>query len=112
MAPGVRHNPVFGSPGEEFPPLHPCPAPLPNPPQTTLQKEMCTGKEKTWELTGALASLVAQRLKCLPPMRETQVRSKGWKWQPTPVFLPGESHRQRSLVGYSPRGHKESDTTE
>ena len=33
-------------------------------------------------------------------------------WQPTPVFLPGESHGQRSLVGYSPRGHKESDTTE
>ena len=34
------------------------------------------------------------------------------KWQPTPVFLPGESHGQRSLGGYSPRGHKESDTTE
>ena len=34
------------------------------------------------------------------------------KWQPTPVFLPGKSHGQRSLVGYSPRGHKESDTTE
>ena len=32
--------------------------------------------------------------------------------QPTPVFLPGESHGQRSLVGYSPRGRKESDTTE
>ena len=32
--------------------------------------------------------------------------------QPTPVFLPGESHGQRSLAGYSPRGHKESDTTE
>ena len=32
--------------------------------------------------------------------------------QPTPVFLPGESHGQRSPVGYSPRGHKESDTTE
>ena len=29
--------------------------------------------------------------------------------QPTPVFLPGESHGQRSLVGYSPGGHKESD---
>ena len=29
-------------------------------------------------------------------------------WQPTPVFLPGESHGQRSLVGYSPWGHKES----
>ena len=34
------------------------------------------------------------------------------KWQPTPVFLPGESHGQRSLVGHSPWGHKESDTTE
>ena len=32
--------------------------------------------------------------------------------QPTPVFLPGESHGQRSLVGYSPRSHKELDTTE
>ena len=34
------------------------------------------------------------------------------KWQPTPVSLPGESHGQRSLVTYSPWGHKESDTTE
>ena len=34
------------------------------------------------------------------------------KWQPTPVFLPGESHGQRSLVGYGAWGHKESDTTE
>ena len=33
-------------------------------------------------------------------------------WQPTPVFLPGESHGQRSLMGYSPGGHKESDTTD
>ena len=32
--------------------------------------------------------------------------------QPTPVFLPGESHEQRSLVGYSSWGHKELDTTE
>ena len=32
--------------------------------------------------------------------------------QPTPVFLPGESHRQRRLAGYSPWGHEESDTTE
>ena len=37
-----------------------------------------------------------------------------WKraWQPTPVFLPGESHGRKSLVGCSPRGRKESDTTE
>ena len=34
------------------------------------------------------------------------------KWQPTPVFLPGKSHGRRSLVGYSPWGRKESDTTE
>ena len=34
------------------------------------------------------------------------------KWQPTPVFSPGESHGQRSLVGYSPWGHKELDRTE
>ena len=33
-------------------------------------------------------------------------------WQPTPVFLPGESHGQRSLEGYGPWGCKESDTTE
>ena len=33
-------------------------------------------------------------------------------WQITPVFLPGDSHRQRSLADYSPWGHKESDMTE
>ena len=40
-------------------------------------------------------------------------RSPGKKEQlPTPVFLPGEFHGQRSLVGYSPWGHKELDITE
>ena len=34
------------------------------------------------------------------------------KWQPTPVFLPGESHGQRSLKGYSPWHHKQQDMTE
>ena len=34
------------------------------------------------------------------------------KWQLAPVFLPGKVHEQRSLVGYSLWGHKESDTTE
>ena len=34
------------------------------------------------------------------------------KWQPTPVLLPRKSHGWRSLVGYSPWGHKELDTTE
>ena len=36
----------------------------------------------------------------------------GKAWQPTPVFLPREFHRRRNLAGYSPRGCKESDTTE
>ena len=61
-------------------------------------------------------------------MQETQVQSlgqedslekemgdpleKGRAWLPTPVFLPGESHGQRSLEGYSPWHCKESDTTE
>ena len=50
-----------------------------------------------------------------PVMWETWVLLPGqedlWKraWLPTPVFLPGESHGQRSLVGYSPWGHKELD---
>ena len=35
-----------------------------------------------------------------------------WKWQPTPLFLPGESHGWKSLVGYSPWGRKESNMTE
>ena len=34
------------------------------------------------------------------------------QWHPTPVLLPGKSHEQRSLVGCSPWGHKELDTTE
>ena len=33
-----------------------------------------------------------------------------WSWQPTPIFLPGESHGQKSLACYSPWGHTESDT--
>ena len=42
------------------------------------------------------------------------VRKIPWRrtWQSTPVFLPGESHGQRSLAGYSPWGHKQLDTTE
>ena len=59
------------------------------------------------------SSLTAQQVKSLPAMQvtqETQVQSLGWKdpleeeWQPTPVFFPGKSHAQRSLVGYSPWG--------
>ena len=75
------------------------------------------GSRKTL-ISGERTSLVAQMVKCLPTMWKTQVLSLGqedpWrrKWQPTPVLLPGKSPGQRSLVGYSPWGRKESDTTE
>ena len=55
-------------------------------------------------------------VKNLPAVQETWVqllvRAIPWRreWLPTLVFLPGESHGQRSLVGYSPWGHKELDT--
>ena len=51
----------------------------------------------------------------LPAMREHPWVRKvpwRWEWQPTAVLLPGEFHGRRSLVGYSPDGHKESDRTE
>ena len=60
-------------------------------------------------------------VKNLPAMQELQemrVPSLGEEdpleeeMQPIPVFLPGEFHGQRSLMGYTPWGHKESDTTE
>ena len=76
-----------------------------------------------------LASLVAQMVKCLPTTQETQFRSLGqedplekdmathsstlaWKipWMENP--MDGKSHGRRILVGYSPWGRKESDTTE
>ena len=52
-------------------------------------------------------------LQCRRPRFDPWVRKIPWrkKWQATPVFFLGEFHGQRSLVGYSPRGCKESDTT-
>ena len=55
---------------------------------------------------------IAQVVKNPPAMQKTQVKFLGWEdlwrrnWQPTPVFLSGKSHGQRSLVGYSPWGRK------
>ena len=67
---------------------------------------------------GRWASRVAQLVKDLPAVQETRfnpwVGKIPWrrKWLSTPVFLPGESHGQRSLVGYSPCTHKELDTSD
>ena len=57
---------------------------------------------------------VIRNVRCEVRIVNLMAATKLWrrKWQPTPVFLPGESHGQRSLVGYSPPGCKESDTTE
>ena len=63
-------------------------------------------------ISNVRASLVAQwkrihlqyRTRALDPRVEKIPWSR--KWQPTPVFLPGKSHGHRSLVGYSPWGHK------
>ena len=60
---------------------------------------------------------MAQTVKRLPTLRETQIQSLGWEdlekeMATTPVFLPGKSHGWWNLVGFSPWGRKESDTTE
>ena len=60
-------------------------------------------------------SLVVQMVKNLPAKQETRVRSLSQEdplekeMVPTPVFLPGKSHGQRSLPDYSPWGHKQLD---
>ena len=52
-------------------------------------------------------------LQCKKPSFDPWIRKIPWRraWLPTPVLLPGESHGQKSLAGYSPRNHKELDTT-
>ena len=69
-------------------------------PVTTWLPRWLSGKELAWH--------------CRRRGFDPWVRKIPWrrKWQPTPVFLPGKSHGQRSLAGYSPWGHKEPDTTE
>ena len=58
---------------------------------------------------------MAQTVKNLPAVQETQVQSLGQEdpqrkeWRLTPIFVPREPHGQTSLAGYSPWGHKESD---
>ena len=59
-------------------------------------------------------SYIGSRFLLSCPFLKQFVNAKLWrrKRQPTPIFLPGESHGQRSLAGYSLWGRKESDTTE
>jgi len=69
-------------------------------------------------LEGFPGGLAVKNSPAVEDMQELWVRSLGrevpWRraWQPTSVFLPGESHGQRSLAGYSSKGRKELHTTE
>ena len=91
--------------------------------KTLLLGKIEGGRRRGWlrmrYLDGITDSIItvpiAQTVKLMPTMKETQIRSLGqeipWrrKWQPTPVLLPGKCHRLRSLVGYCPWGSKEYD---
>ena len=63
----------------------------------------CSGKESTCQCRRHKRRRFSPWIRKIPSSR---------KWLPAPVFLPGTSHGQRSLVGYSPWGRKESDTTD
>ena len=100
----------------------------PSPPHTMslspralgLVESICLQSKQATSRWTNRASQVALVKICLQMQetQETRVQSLGqedpWRtaWQPTPAPLPGQSHGQRSLVGHSPRGHKELDTTE
>jgi len=84
-----------------------------------LLQEDSTGIFIIWVETNIVwASLGAQMVKiclqCGRPGFNPWVRKVCWRraWQPTPVFLPGEFHGQRSLAGYSSWSRKEPDMTE
>ena len=90
-----------------------------NPPAMQEALDGFLGQKIPWRTDRTLqycwASLVAQiHLQCKRPgfnpwFGKIHCRRA---WQPTPVFLSGESHVERCLTGYSSWGHKESDTTE
>ena len=72
--------------------------------------------EYVWLIQGFPAGL-NRKESCLQfgrPGFHPWVGKTAWRrqWLPTPVFLPGESHGERSPVGYSPWGHKELETAE
>ena len=95
---------------------------VPSLPHSGQLKTLIKGTLSFWlqkqKLEFGWVPLVAQMiricLQCRRPGFNSWVGKISWRreWLPTPVFLPGESYGERSLVGYSPWGHKELDTTE
>ena len=91
-----------------------------DPPRAFLMPFSKTELKSNTEETQILAADKAQNVSTdtrasLPvSVQRCQLILSSWrrKWQPTPVLLPGNFHGWRSLVGYSPWGCKESDTTE
>ena len=86
--------------------------------QSRTQLKQLSTHARMRQLQGPPGGSVVKNPPAHPPANHKQsddpwVRKIPWrrKWQSTPVFLSGESHGQRSLVGYSPWGSKESDTT-
>ena len=79
----------------------------------SMNCEIATGYLHKWGFPGG-ASGKQPNCQCRRRWLDPWVRKIPWKreWQPTPVFLPGKFHGQRSLVGYSPWGHKELGMTE
>ena len=83
--------------------------------QTVKSQWHDTRELHTWLILNPGASQLVLVVKNVPANASNPwVKKIPWRraWQPTPVFLPGESHGQRSLGGYSPWGHRESDMTE
>ena len=67
-----------------------------------------------WKLFPGISKFFVPKLIIRKPNNLLWFRTKRWRrqWRPTPVLLPGKSHGWRSLVGCSPWGREESDTTE
>ena len=82
--------------------------------QTYLVQMLFHKRYPPWEGFSGGSVVKESACECRRHRFDPWLRKIPWrrKWQPTPEFLPRKSHGQRSLVGYSPWGHKELDTTE